>query len=297
MRVDHWLRQRYPQLSRRHVEEALSQRFVTTPGGGSLARGGSVDLQAPPLCARLEGHLATLLSGNPALSVPIILELPDLVVVDKPAGMPSHPLSLLERDTITHWAMARYPEICRWATQCQPTITPHRLDTGTSGALLVARTGAGYEQWRRRFTQKHVEKTYLAWCWGKGPAAPAVCKFDIAHAPGDRRRMVALPAGRTREPERIFSAETRIRTREQFAGYFLAELAMHTGVTHQIRVHMAAMGYPLLGDALYDPQINHRGIEFPNALLRCVRILSEDLDVCAEQESFNSDPCAGPNPS
>ena len=66
-------------------------------------------------------------------------------------------------------ALHRYPEIRTWVTECQPTITPHRLDTGTSGALLVARTGSGYERWRSHFSRGEVQKRYLAWCWGSPP--------------------------------------------------------------------------------------------------------------------------------
>lgn len=287
MRVDHWLRELYPQFRRRHVEEALAQRLVTAPGGGRLARGGIIDPHNPPLCARLDDHLTTLNAGNPSLSVPIILELPGLVVVDKPAGMPGHPLSLMERDTITHWALARYPEIRTWAVDCQPTVTPHRLDTGTSGALLVARSANAYRDWRRRFTEKRVEKTYLAWCWGTGPLAPVKCALPIAHAPGDRRRMIALPV----DGGAGYAAETWLHTVDQQQEYFLAELVMRSGVTHQIRVHTAALGHPLLGDALYDPLHAQRGTAFPNALLRCIRIRSDDLDVRARSESFRAGPC------
>lgn len=292
MRVDHWLRDRYPGLGRRHIEEALSHRLVTTAGGGVLSRGDNVEPGHVPSCARLDEHLAALRAGNPELEVSVITETADLIVVDKPPGMPSHPLSLMENGTVTNWALARYPEIAAWAPPYQPTISPHRLDTGTSGILLVARTSRAYEDWRIRFGARQVEKTYLAWCRGIGPHQPLVCTRRIAHDPADRRRMVCLEDGAETPNVRSFPAETHVRTLEQGSGHFLCELTMRTGVTHQLRVHMASLGFALLGDGLYGPAPEQRYIGVKHALLRCIGLKSGDVHFRAPDVGFRRDPLA-----
>lgn len=290
MRVDHWLRNRYPGLTRRHVEEALQHRLVTSAGGGALAGGATFNPDAPPACLNLDAHLAALRAGNPDLRIQVLTESTDVIAVDKPARIPGHPISLLDRDTVTHWAFATYPEILGWATACQPTITPHRLDTGTSGILLVARTADAYAQWRQRFSAGQVEKTYLAWCRGIGPVQTVICTLPVAHDPSDRRRMICISEGGIRRVGRIFAAETQLRTLEQKAGHFLCELKMRTGVTHQIRVHMAALGNPLLGDSLYGPGGDSLGTGTDHALLRCVSLVSGDRQFHAPDAGFRHDP-------
>ena len=288
MRADHWLRTRYPALSRRHIDEALAQRLVTSADGGRLVKGANVEANEPPDCVLLDSYLNCLREGNLALQIPVLLETNELVVVDKPPGTPSHPISLFDSNSVTNWAVARYPEILLWANQCQPTITPHRLDTDTSGILLVARTGAAYAHWRRRFSEGNVEKRYLAWCWGRGPSGPQNIDVPIAHDRRDRRKMLALEGRNVAHAgARKFPASTRVRTLLQLGDRCLCEAVMHTGVTHQIRVHMAMCGNPLLGDQLYDPEGNARSVKVPHTLLRCTALHCEDFDVRAGGEEFS----------
>ncbi len=286
MRADYWLRRHYPSLSRRHIDEALARWLVKTAHGGPLVKGAEIGADSTPDCTQLERHLALLRQGNAALSIPVLLESEELVVVDKPAGIPGHPLSLFETDTVTHWAIATYPQILTWADGCQPTVTPHRLDTDTSGVLLVAKTGAAYTAWRKRFSQKSVSKRYLAWCWGQGPVEQRSVMSAMAHDPTDRRKMICLSQPDPAPSGRVFPALTMLRTLRQLKDRFLCELTMRTGVMHQIRVHMESVGYPLLGDQLYDRKWTERVEQYPLTLLRCTRLQWEDFSVQAKAEKF-----------
>lgn len=287
MRADHWLRQHYPALSRRHIEEAMARRLVRTARGGTLVKGAAITVASPPDCVLLDRYLELLGKGNSTLQIPVLRETDAVVALDKPPGTPSHPISLFDADTVTNWAIARYPEILDWVGGCQPTITPHRLDTDTSGVLLVARTGAAYAAWRRRFSEKKVAKHYLAWCWGQGPPVPRDITAAITHDPADRRKMMCFPPQQVPHSGRKFAAATTARTLQQLEDRFLCELQMHTGVTHQIRVHMASLGTPLLGDRLYDPACSDRAGQYPHTLLRCTRLQCAEFSVQADGEDFS----------
>ena len=288
MRADYWLQKRYPALSRRHIDEALARCLVKSADGGPLVKGDEVAAGQIPDCALLDSYLNCLREGNSALQIPVLLETRELVVVDKPPGTPSHPISLFDSNTITNWAIARYPEILHWASKCQPTITPHRLDTDTSGILLVARTGEAYLLWRRNFSEGKVEKRYLAWCWGQGPSSSRIITVAIAHDRRDRRKMLALEGQNVvHAGTRKFPAVTNVRTVRQLKDRCLCELVMHSGVTHQIRVHMALLGNPLLGDRLYDPEGNDRTMQFPHTMLRSTALNYDEFKVSADDKEFS----------
>lgn len=279
-RADYWLGRRFPGLSRSQVLEALELGLVRAAGGRRLRKGDRVAPGAEPDCTPLAAQLERVAAGNPALDVPVLLETEELVVVDKPAGMPGHPLHLQDFETVTHWALARYPELRDWCTQAQPTVTPHRLDTDTSGVLLVARTAAEFARWRRRFSRGEVRKQYLAWCWGN-PAWDA-CTLDqpIGHAPGERGRMAVTTGDGGRR------AVSEVSVLQRLPDRCLCELRLCTGVTHQVRVHMAASGHPLLGDRRYDPQFEQRADHPPYALLRAVDLGCGAFAVAAPREKF-----------
>jgi len=257
-RLDKWLKRRFSGLSERHVEESLAAGLVhARPGAKRLRKGLRAWVEAEIEVAPLQAHLARLRQGNPDMIVPVVGEGDGFVVVHKPPGMPSHPISLMDFGTITHWAFHQYPESRAEFTSMQPTMAPHRLDTGTEGLLVVALRLAAYEEWRRRFHGKEVTKRYLAWCWG----APGKDRFDVAvplaHDPADRRKMVAAGV------DGALPAESSVTVERRLADAFLAGVTCRTGVTHQVRVHLATAGHPLVGDELYDARWGERRVRPP----------------------------------
>lgn len=242
-RADALARQAFPGLSRSQVEEAFELGWVVGPQGQRLSKGDKIPSVSAPL---LEEHLLRVQKGNPKLQVAIVLETPDFWIVDKPAGMPGHPVHLKDDATLTHWALAQRPELSREFPEPQPTLTPHRLDTGTSGLQVVAKTRAAYETWRELFAGKEVEKTYEAWCWGEPEENSWIVDEPIGKAKTDKTRWRVGGI----EPRPAYS---EVDVAERGGGKFLARVHCHTGVTHQVRIHLAHSGFPLLGDALYDP--------------------------------------------
>jgi len=286
-RVDKQLQKLFPELSSRHIEEAIEAGWVTAEGKkvrkGDRLRGNQLQ------CLSLQRHVSELRKGNPDIKLPIVWEGKTEWIIDKPAGMPSHPLSLFERETPTQWAFARIPEMWKEFPTVQPTVAPHRLDTGTSGVLVVCKSYESYLNWRGRFQSKSVHKKYLAWCFGKAPSKKLLIDLPIAHSPQDSRLMVAIKNQEKVRPP-IQEAVTQATLRREEKEMSLWEIECTTGVTHQIRVHLASMGLPLVGDSLYDPDYGTRQLKPKYHQLRAFELSWEGTTVVAPSELFEKVP-------
>jgi 23S rRNA pseudouridine1911/1915/1917 synthase len=280
-RADWLVHQAFPQLTGNQVDEAIETGLVRLVGPGSLKKGTRLTPEQTLDCEGLETRLAQLRLGNPDLKIAVVHEEPTFWVVDKPAGMPGHPLRLAETQTVTHWALAQDPELARYFPQAQPTLTPHRLDTGTSGLLVVCRTPAAYETWRGLFQDKQVSKAYLAWCWGVADRSTWVIENPIGKAKGEGGRM-AVDGRDFRE------ATSTIKVLNQLSDRFLAEVRCETGVTHQVRVHLSFAGFPLIGDRAYDPDFSTRSDQPAHHLLRAAEIGCELARLKANSATFSA---------
>jgi 23S rRNA pseudouridine1911/1915/1917 synthase len=237
-----------PGLSRARVQRLVAEERVRVSGRTAKAsqrlRGGEVvDVEIPP--AEPSGLVAQ------ALPLAVLHEDRDVVVLDKAAGMVVHPARGAPHSTLVnallHHLSARHGE----AATPGPTLARlglvHRLDKDTSGCLVVAKTDAALAALQAQFKARTVEKTYLALVHG---ALAPEGRLDTPYGrhPRDRTRFT----GRVASRESARRAVTAWRVREAFgARATLAEVTLHTGRTHQIRVHLAEAGHPLLGDAVY----------------------------------------------
>lgn len=172
----------------------------------------------------------------------VLHEDPDLVVIDKAAGVAIHPGAGRDRDTLVHYLLHAYPEIAGVGGAARPGIV-HRLDLDTTGALVVARTEDAYAGLSSAFAERRVEKTYLAVVYGTPRPADGRIELPIGRHRHDRKRMQVRSGGRP--------AITHYRCRASAAGISRLELDLETGRTHQIRVHLKAAGHPLVGDPTY----------------------------------------------
>jgi 23S rRNA pseudouridine1911/1915/1917 synthase len=166
----------------------------------------------------------------------------DLVVLDKPAGLTVHPGAGRSTGTLAHHLLDRYPEMAGVGGPGRPGIV-HRLDQGTSGVLVVARTPAAYTRLARAFASREVGKHYLGIAYGAPSPPTGTIDAPIGRHPQRRKEMTVRPGGR---PSR-----TLYRTVAAAAGISLLEMDLATGRTHQIRVHLKHLGYPLVGDPVY----------------------------------------------
>jgi len=181
-----------------------------------------------------------------ALPLPIVYQDKDLIVVDKPAGMVVHPAAGHESGTMVNALLHHVDDLSGIGGEKRPGIV-HRLDKGTSGLMVVAKHDRAHEELARQFAQREVEKEYIALCWGEVMAGRRI-DAPIGRDPSNRKKM-ASESARLR---RTRAAVTRVVRAEHFGRVLtLAQVAIHTGRTHQIRVHLSAIGHPIVGDALY----------------------------------------------
>jgi 23S rRNA pseudouridine1911/1915/1917 synthase len=167
----------------------------------------------------------------------------DIVVINKPAGLVVHPAPGHRAGTLVNALLYHCPDLTGIGAELRPGIV-HRLDKDTTGTLVVAKTAAALEHLAGQFKGRTVRKDYLALVRGEMAAPSGVVRLAIGRHPVDRKRM----STRSRKGR---EAETEWRVRQTLGGVTLLELRLHTGRTHQIRVHCAAIGHPILGDPVY----------------------------------------------
>ena len=247
-RVDRFVADRTG-LSRSYVQKLISEgRLVADDGrqlrANSEVRGGAVTLEVPP--PEVPYHL----EPDPTIAINAVYEDDDILIVDKPAGLVVHPAPGHWRGTLVNALLARGDHYGGIAGVARPGIV-HRLDRDTSGLLIVARNDAAQASVMAQLKARRVRKTYLALVQGSVAAAVGRIEAPIGRDPKDRKRMAVVPDGRT--------ATTGYRVRERFAAWTLLELDLITGRTHQIRVHLAALGHPVAGDAVYGTGTARKG--------------------------------------
>jgi 23S rRNA pseudouridine1911/1915/1917 synthase len=186
-----------------------------------------------------------VVEADASIDLVVVHEDPDVVVVDKPAGLVVHPGSGNLDGTLVNAALARWPDMADAGDPGRPGVV-HRIDQGTSGLLVLARTPAAYEALVAQFSGRTVQREYLALCWGHVEPAQGMIDAPIGRSQRDPTRMTVTNTGR--------EARTRYEVLEQFtrpADLTLVSCRLETGRTHQIRVHLGAIGHPIVGDRHY----------------------------------------------
>lgn len=187
---------------------------------------------------------AVLPEPEPDVAVPVVHVDEHIVVVDKPAGLVVHPATGHEHGTLVNGLLARFPEIAGVGEPSRPGIV-HRLDAGTSGLLVVARSARAYDVLRSALARREVDRTYDALVWGHPSATSATIDAPIGRSPHDPLKMAVVVGGKP--------ARTHVTVVETFSEPALAHVrcTLESGRTHQIRVHLAAVGHPVVGDLQY----------------------------------------------
>jgi len=167
----------------------------------------------------------------------------NLIVIDKPSGMVVHPGAGVREGTLVNALLYYFPEIKGIGHFLRPGIV-HRLDKDASGVMVVARNLKAYEDLKKQFKERKVEKTYLGLVWGKMPSREGRLSWSLGRHTKYRQK-VSIRTKKARE------AETLYTVKEEFKEFSLLEIKPITGRTHQIRVHFSASGHPLVGDKRY----------------------------------------------
>ncbi len=248
-RADKYVAAEVPSLSRSQVQDLIARGLVTINGiqvkpSQRLKEGDSVDVIVPLV------EEAGLVPQPMPLR--IVYEDEDLVVVDKPPGLVVHPAAGHRRGTLLNALLARYPDLPLDQEE-RPGIV-HRLDKDTSGLIVVARSREAREHLQAQFKAREVLKVYLALVDGVVEPTHGVVEASIGRDSRDRKRMAVVQRGGRK-------AVTEFRVLERLGEYTLLETRPRTGRTHQVRVHLAFLGHPVVGDSVYGRRKQHLGLE------------------------------------
>jgi 23S rRNA pseudouridine1911/1915/1917 synthase len=238
-RLDRFLTSFLGSHSRSQLQKLIADGLVTVAGRTAKANltlkdGDRVRIELPvPVASAVEGE---------ALPLEILFQDDDVAVVNKPAGMVVHPAAGHSSGTLVNALLHHLSGLSGIGGELRPGIV-HRLDRGTSGVMVVAKHDRAHQELSRQFHDREVEKEYIALVWGVVQAGRRI-DAAIGRDPSDRQKMSSR-AKYARE------AVTRITRAMHLPGLTLCQVAIHTGRTHQIRVHLSAIGHPIVGDALY----------------------------------------------
>jgi 23S rRNA pseudouridine1911/1915/1917 synthase len=254
-RLDVFLADKLAGLSRAQVKKVIDGGGARVGGfirkaGYKLKAGNRVIVEYDPPPS--EGRL---------LPEPIPLKIlymdADVIVIDKPSGLCVHPGAGHPKGTLVNALIHHFPEVALIGSEERPGIV-HRLDMDTSGVMVVARSPLAYTELVRQFKKRVVWKTYLGLAWGQVPATEGRINWPLGRHPGKGTR-ISIKA---RNPKK---AETFFQVQRLFRDTTLLEIKPITGRTHQIRVHLAAAGHPIVGDPIYGRKRPPR--EFPRLFL------------------------------
>jgi 23S rRNA pseudouridine1911/1915/1917 synthase len=243
-RLDRALTAALPALSRAQIQRLIKEGKITMNG------------KAVKASYRLEGGeqfrvilpepVETALVPE-AIPLDIRYEDEDMIVINKPAGMVVHPAPGHERGTLVNAVLAHAPDLPGVGGEKRPGIV-HRLDKDTSGLIVVAKHDVALRGVQRQFKQRSVRKVYLALVEGHIQPAEALIDAPIGRDPRQRKRMAVIPPNRS---ARARPAQTSYQLIDRYGDFSLVECYPLTGRTHQIRVHLAFAGYPIVGDEVY----------------------------------------------
>jgi 23S rRNA pseudouridine1911/1915/1917 synthase len=261
-RLDNYLAKVYPELSRSYIQKLIEQGYIMVNGYGAkvsqkLNTGDRISFSLP--------HPEPISLAAEPIPLNIVYEDNNLVVLNKPAGLTVHPAPGHTSHTLVNALLAHCPDLAKFGDSLRPGIV-HRLDKDTSGLMIIAKNSPTQQNLINQFKTRSVFKGYLVLVKGKLTPTRGIIEAPIGRHPANRKLMAVVTSGR--------QARTGYRVKEYLDNYTLLEVTLETGRTHQIRVHLSAIGYPVVGDPVYGVKSAHLKRQFVHAYRLGFRIPS-----------------------
>lgn len=253
VRLDRYVSEQCPKLSRTYAQRLIADGYITVndhvaKASLKLSIGDRLRVVIPPTAP------SPLLPE--AIPLNIIYEDNDLLVVDKPAGLTVHPAPGHPGHTLVNAILSHFPGLADISDSLRPGIV-HRLDKDTSGVMLVAKNRTSQQNLSDQFKAHSVDKTYLVLVKGRLTPEEGIIEAPMGRDSRNRKRMAVVAEGR--------DARTEYRVIKYLGNYTLLEVMPETGRTHQIRVHLSAIGYPVVGDKVYGVKSPYLSRQFVHA--------------------------------
>jgi 23S rRNA pseudouridine1911/1915/1917 synthase len=258
LRLDQFLARRLPQYSRSRLQQLTRSGFVRLNEASTRPRqivrpGDKIDVREPPV--------EPIETRPERIPLDILFEDDNLIIINKPAGLTVHPGAGQREHTLVNALLSHCTTLSGIGGKERPGIV-HRLDKETSGCLVVAKNDLSHRELSRQFADRDVEKIYLALVAGELRKPAGVIEERIGRHPVHRQRMsVTSKRGRT--------AKTEYRVLRSTADASLVECRLHSGRTHQVRVHLHHLGHAVLGDKVYGPRVARN---FPRQMLHAWKL-------------------------
>ena len=254
-RLDKYIASKLPEFSRSYIQKLIDDSCISVnnrieKASYKLGTGDKMNIKVP------EAEISELKPEDIFLN--IIYEDEDLMVIDKPAGLTVHPAPGHSEHTMVNAVLSHFPELPdSGGDRLRPGIV-HRLDKDTSGLVLVAKNRTSLANLSNQFKSRTVTKIYLTLVKGHILPESGLIDAPIGRDPDNRKKMAVVDSGR--------EARTRYRVIKYYnSGYSLLEITLETGRTHQIRVHLAAIGFPVVGDITYGTRLPFLSRQFLHA--------------------------------
>lgn len=261
LRLDKFLVSQFPKLSRTRLQFLIKNSHVLIDGkiinktGFLLENGMKINIEIPAIVS------TDLIPED--IPLDIIFENEDVIIINKAAGMVVHPAAGHDHGTLVHAALAHSPEMEGIGGEHRPGVV-HRLDKDTSGIIIMAKNDLAHRFFQKQFKERTIQKKYLAITDGFPPTPNGRVEAPIGRDPSHRKQMAIVPSQRGREAISIY------KVIERFNKHALVEVFPKTGRTHQIRLHLAFLECPILGDKIYG--LRKKSIAVDRQMLHAARI-------------------------
>lgn len=261
VRLDKFLVEKCPDLSRSHIQGLIREAHVLV--NDHRVRPALKLRQGDNITVTISAHQAAVLLPED-IPIQIIYEDADIIIINKPAGLIIYPAPGHASHTLVNALLMKFPDLETFGSSLRPGIV-HRLDKDTSGLMVIARNEGARQYLVEQFKTRSIKKGYLVLVRGKLAPENGAIDAPIGRNPANRKRMAVVSGGR--------EAKTSYKVRQYIDGYTLLEAWIETGRTHQIRVHFAAIGNPVIGDSIYGVKSSLLGRQFLHAFYLELRLI------------------------